>query len=32
MMAAQVGPRKVMAVVLYPKEGNPLWEDHSTVP
>ena len=31
MMAVQVGPRKVMAVSLYPKEGNPLWEDYSTV-
>ena len=30
MMAVQVGPRKVMAVSLYPKEGNPLWEDYST--
>ncbi|MGC6423331.1 MAG: M1 family metallopeptidase [Flavobacteriaceae bacterium] len=30
MMAVQVGPRKVMAVSLYPKEGNPLWEDFST--
>ena len=30
MMAVQVGPRKVMAVSLYPKEGNPLWEEYST--
>ena len=30
MMAVQVGPRKVMAVSLYPKEGNPLWEAYST--
>ena len=29
-MAVQVGPRKVMAVSLYPKEGNPLWEAYST--
>ena len=31
MMAVKVGPKKVMAVSLYPKEGNPLWEDYSTV-
>jgi len=30
MMAVQVGPRKVMAVSLYPKEGNPMWEEYST--
>ena len=30
MMAVQVGPKKVMAVSLYPKEGNPLWEEYST--
>ena len=30
MMAVQVGPQKVMAVSLYPKEGNPLWEEYST--
>ena len=30
MMAVQVGPRKVIAVSLYPKEGNPLWEAYST--
>ena len=28
--AVQVGPNKVMAVSLYPKEGNPLWEEYST--
>ena len=30
MMAVQVGPRKVIASSLYPKEGNPLWEEYST--
>ena len=28
--AVQVGAQKVMAVSLYPKEGNPLWEKYST--
>ncbi len=28
--AVQVGPQKVMAVSIYPKEGNPLWEEYST--
>ena len=28
--AIQVGSKKVMAVSLYPKEGNPLWEEYST--
>ena len=28
--AVQVGTQKVMAVSLYPKEGNPLWEEYST--
>jgi hypothetical protein len=28
--AVQVGKQKVMAVSLYPKEGNPLWEEYST--
>ena len=28
--AVQIGSQKVMAVSLYPKEGNPLWEDYST--
>lgn len=30
MMAVKVGSKDVMAVSLYPKEGNPLWEDYST--
>ncbi|MFN2262185.1 MAG: M1 family aminopeptidase, partial [Psychroflexus sp.] len=30
MMAVKVGDKNVMAVSLYPKEGNPLWEDWST--
>ena len=30
MMAVDVGERDVMAVSLYPKEGNPLWEEYST--
>lgn len=30
MMAVKVGDKDVMAVSLYPKEGNPLWEDFST--
>ncbi|MDT0675762.1 M1 family metallopeptidase [Autumnicola musiva] len=30
MMATDVMGKKVMAVSLYPKEGNPLWEDWST--
>lgn len=28
--AVQIGNNKVMAVSLYPKEGNPLWEEYST--
>jgi hypothetical protein len=31
MMAVKVGDKDVMAVSLYPKEGNPLWEDWSTL-
>ena len=31
MMAVKIGNRDVMAVSMYPKEGNPLWEDYSTV-
>ncbi len=31
MMAVKIGNREVMAVSLYPKEGNPLWEEYSTV-
>ena len=30
MMAVQIGDKNVMAVSLYPKEGNPLWEQFST--
>ena len=30
MMAVKVGNKDVMAVSLYPKEGNPLWEEWST--
>ena len=30
MMAVKIGTKDVMAVSLYPKEGNPLWEDWST--
>ncbi|MDO6760312.1 M1 family metallopeptidase [Tamlana sp. 2_MG-2023] len=30
MMAVKVGSKDVMAVSLYSKEGNPLWEDWST--
>ncbi|MBL4887502.1 MAG: M1 family metallopeptidase, partial [Flavobacteriaceae bacterium] len=30
MMAVKIGNRDVMAVSLYPPEGNPLWEDFST--
>jgi len=30
MMAVKIGDRDVMAVSMYPKEGNPLWEDWST--
>jgi len=29
-MAVKVGNKDVMAVSLYPKEGNPLWEEWST--
>jgi len=31
MMAVKVGDKDVMAVSLYPKEGNPLWEEWSTL-
>ena len=31
MMAVKIGNKDVMAVSMYPKEGNPLWEDYSTV-
>ncbi|MBF0694294.1 MAG: M1 family metallopeptidase [Flavobacterium sp.] len=30
MMAVKVGQKNVMAISLYPKEGNPLWEEYST--
>ncbi|MBW2960918.1 M1 family metallopeptidase [Mesonia aestuariivivens] len=30
MQAVNVGGKNVMAVSLYPKEGNPLWEEYST--
>ncbi|PCI31511.1 MAG: aminopeptidase [Flavobacteriaceae bacterium] len=29
-MAVQLDSKKVMAYSLYPKEGNPLWEEHSS--
>jgi hypothetical protein len=29
-MAVQTGNTKAMAISLYPKEGNPLWEEYST--
>lgn len=29
-MAVKINDKNVMAVSLYPKEGNPLWEEHST--
>ncbi len=31
MMAVKIGNRDVMAVSVYPPEGNPLWEDYSTI-
>ncbi|EGV44199.1 M1 family peptidase [Bizionia argentinensis JUB59] len=30
MMAVKIGDQDVMAVSMYPKEGNPLWEEWST--
>jgi len=30
MMAVKIGGKDVMAVSMYPKEGNPLWEEYST--
>ena len=30
MQAVKLGSQDVMAVSLYPKEGNPLWEEYST--
>ena len=29
-MATKINGKTVMAISLYPKEGNPLWEEHST--
>ena len=29
-MAVKLGGKTVMAISLYPKEGNPLWEEYST--
>jgi hypothetical protein len=31
MMAVKIGEKDVMAVSVYPPEGNPLWEDYSTL-
>jgi hypothetical protein len=31
MMSVKIGDRDVMAVSMYPPEGNPLWEDYSTI-
>ncbi len=30
MQAVKIGSKDVMAVSMYPKEGNPLWEEYST--
>ena len=30
MMSVKIGGKDIMAVSMYPKEGNPLWEDWST--
>jgi len=30
MQAVKLGNRDVMAISMYPKEGNPLWEEYST--
>ncbi|QDO92707.1 M1 family metallopeptidase [Formosa sediminum] len=30
MMAVKIGGKDIMAVSMYPKEGNPLWEEWST--
>ena len=30
MQAVKIGNKDVMAVSMYPKEGNPLWEEYST--
>jgi Peptidase family M1 domain len=29
-MAVKIGAKNVMAISVYPKEGNPLWEEYST--
>ncbi len=29
-MAVKIGGKDIMAISLYPKEGNPLWEEYST--
>ena len=29
-MAVKIGAKNAMAISLYPKEGNPLWEQYST--
>ena len=31
MMSVKIGAKDVMAVSMYPPEGNPLWEDYSTI-
>ena len=31
MMAVKIGSEDVMAVSIYPREGNPLWEEYSTI-
>ncbi len=31
MMSVKVGGKNVIAASLYPKEGNPLWEEYSTI-
>ncbi len=31
MMAVKIGTEDVMAVSIYPREGNPLWENYSTI-
>ena len=30
MQAVKIGDKDVMAISMYPKEGNPLWEEYST--
>ena len=31
MMPVKIGSSDIMAVSIYPKEGNPLWENYSTI-